>query len=335
MVNIFGDRGRGGGERGERGPLGPIGRTGRQGTRGEAGERGEQGTEGATGPVGPRGVQGVKGDPGAGGFEDICKWTPTLAIKAFREEEYECFLLKDANTDIKREGDKIVRWRTRALGTSSDASAIHPCTKIEEPVDGFGGSLIFEGKNMYNVSYGGLTSRDRANTYTSLCITFCVKSGAQAAGEEDMFIVSDANAILPLFRGVSASSTEIQIHGVAGGCLKIAHDCTAFTTLLVVWTDVGDKTGSYIVNKREHCGTFKCMDRPGVLVSATDAYIGGKSNETQYFRGNIAALEWYVKYGTKQSSLPNFIEDLLISDQYIESIYTYRPPVKKKRINEL
>jgi len=292
MVNIFGDRGRGGGERGERGPLGPIGRTGRQGPRGKEGDRGEQGPQGATGAVGPRGVQGVKGDPGTGGFEDICKWIPTSAIKGFREEEYECFLVRDLDIDIKREGDKIVRWRTRVLG-SSDASAIHPCTKMEEPVDKSGGSLIFEGKNMYKVSYGGLTSCDTANTYTSLCITFFVNSSGQAVGE-NMFIVSDANPILPLFRGVSASSKEIRIHGVAGGYLKIAHDCTLFTTLLVVWTDVGDKIGSYIINKREHCGTFKCMDKPDVLASSTDAYIGGKSDGTQYFRGNIAALEWYV-----------------------------------------
>ena len=52
------------------------------------------GENGSRGPPGPPGTRGSKGE-GKGGFEQICKWLPDVALQGFKEtQEACCFLLK-------------------------------------------------------------------------------------------------------------------------------------------------------------------------------------------------------------------------------------------------
>ena len=66
MVNIFGDRGKGG-PQGERGPIGPPGSRGIPGPAGAVGGRGSRGIEGEKGDSGKDGSVGSRGIPGPAG----------------------------------------------------------------------------------------------------------------------------------------------------------------------------------------------------------------------------------------------------------------------------
>ena len=296
------------GPQGPRGPAGPAGKDGQTGPAGPAGPKGTDGEKGDRGEIGPRGEVGAKGDPGKSGIEDTCRWLPKLVLKDFREEtETCCFLLTNPTTDIKRkDGKAIVEWISRS-DYKKNAKATHPSTAMETFKDG-SAALVFK-ETLYNVD--GVCLARANKDYVCLCATFKV-----AGDGDDQFIVSDWEDDTPDYiRGISASKTEIRIYGAVNGELNyisIQHDTAKWTSVLIEWTTMDANRGTFNINNGETTGVFVCAKNPVMLPYAV--YIGGKSDETQYFIGEISSIEWYT-HSKAVARLPDPLKRLIMENQ--------------------
>ena len=295
MVNVFGDRS----SKGPRGVAGPMGPSGSKGSKGD------RGSKGPSGSVGPPGPQGAKGDRGLNGIKELCAWLSHMVLNEFQKySEMCCLLLTHPDQDLTRGNTE---WISHC-NNKKNAKAIVPCKSIKTFEDG-SAALVFE-MALYNISNAYLTPAFDSN-YVYLCITFRVTGGT-----DDQFVISDWLTFTPggFCRGISVSKKEIRIYGVDRlPYLSIPHDSSQWTTLSVEWSSLDDSTGAFVVNCGDPRGSFRCAKKPAVAIP-TDVYIGGKSDRTQYFNGEISAIELYSCANPK-SRIPDPIKNLIINSQ--------------------
>lgn len=295
MVNVFGD---------------VTGRGGKPGPRGERGPRGDKGRQGSIGARGPTGADG------RGGIDDMCRWLPArFILDQFRKTEKACFLVRDEKRDLKHDVTKgYIAWLSRA-DSGLDAIAIHPSQHILH-VSEHRDALVFD-NSLYSVNYCTLTPAEAPDTYVSLCITFRV-----TGGDADQWLVSDwEQPQNDNFRGVSASSKEIRVWGVANGeksymPIEYTPKRNAWTTVFIEWSNIDGNLGRFVINDNEIHGVFTCKS-PGWLEPVILS-IGARRDGSHDLKGAISALEVYTHTAVgdkKEQGLPNALRTLIIKDQ--------------------
>ena len=277
------------------------------------------GGAGERGPRGLPGSAGARGPPGKGGIEDICRWLPaSFVLEQFRKTEEACFLLTDEKRDVKEDVTKgFVEWISRS-DKKINAIATRPCKQILHISD-HRGALIFN-NSLYKVEPMIISPSSSEDTYVSLCITYKFDGAANT----QQWLVSDwERKDLKNFRGVSASDKEIRIWGVANGDedympIEYTAKRNRWTTVFVEWSNIDDNRGRFIVNDKEVQGVFTCKS-PGWAVPAKLS-IGARLDGQYPFKGAISGLEIYTNgENANETGLPDVLKNLIIIDQMIES----------------
>ena len=290
---------------------------GREGVRGKKGDRGPAGITGSTGPTGPTGpagVQGDRGEAGTSGIVDLYNWLPATILENFQVDSEECcFIIRKDGDDIQK--DKK-RWKSKSVSgefgskirtkkTAVISSGGEPCKSIDYFPNGAG--YLELQKSMFKVSNVILT-----NQYSCICITFKV-----LGDDPDQYIVSNWETVARgrVFRGVSVSKEEIRIHGSANDPFLIKHDASLWTTLFVEWSSNG--RGTFDINKGVKKGVFDV--KPPSMILPPCVYIGGRSDNTHYFNGYLAAVEWCsFSNPSKHGNFPDYLKKLIMESQYID-----------------
>ena len=290
---------------------------GKEGVRGKKGDRGPAGitgSKGSTGPEGPTGAQGTRGEAGASGIIDLYNWLPYTVLENFQVDSEECcFIIREGGDDIQKDKKK---WKSKSVSSDRDSktrskkiAAIgggsDPCKTITYLPDARG--YLRVEKSMFEVVNVCLT-----NTYSFVCITFKV-----LGDHPDQYIISnwETDTQGRVFRGVSVSKEAIRIHGCTNtDPFTIKHNAGLWTTLFVEWSLNG---GTFDINDGEQKGTFTVKPPYGVLPPYV--YIGGRSDNTHYFSGYLAAVEWCsFSEADEDARFPNYLKKLIITSQYIE-----------------
>ena len=289
---------------------------GKEGVRGKKGDRGPvgiTGSTGPTGPVGPAGAQGSHGEAGASGIIDLYNWLPYTVLENFQVDSEECcFIIQNDGDDIQK--DKK-RWKSKSVSsefgskirtkkTAVISSGSEPCKSIDYLPDGAG--YLELQKSMFKVSHVILT-----NQYSCICITFKV-----LGDDPDQYIVSnwETDTRHRVFRDVSVSKEEIRIHGSVNDPFIIKHDASLWTTLFVEWSSNG---GTFDINMGEKKGVFE-VKKPSIVLPPC-VYIGGRSDNTHYFSGYLAAVEWRsFSVPNKDAHFPDYLKKLIMESQYID-----------------
>ena len=133
-------------------------------------------------------------------------------------------------------------------------------------------------KSLFEVKDVTLTS-----TYSFVCVTFKVIGDGL-----DQYIISNWRFGQEqfVFRGISASKNEIHIHGCVNrknDYFSVKHDTTLWTKIFVEWTENDGNQGTFDINKGEKRGTF--ISKPSTEFLPPTAYIGGRSDNSHYFKG--------------------------------------------------
>ena len=288
------------------------------------------GGAGERGPRGERGLAGPHGPPGKGGIDDICRWLPaSFVLEQFRKTEKACFLLTDEKRDVKEDVTKgYIEWISRS-DEKINAIAVRPSKEILHISD-HQGALVFD-DSLYKVK-PMIISPSLEDTYVSLCITYKFDGVAN----DQQWLVSDWERKGTAFRGVSASDKEIRIWGIANSDkdympIEYTTKRNRWTTVFVEWTTIEGNLGRFRVNDKEILGTFICK-KPGWLIPELLS-IGARLDGQWPFKGAISALEIYVKpevLSEEERGLPDALQNLIIHDQMIPSPDGGQPPDAKK-----
>ena len=296
---------------------------GKEEIRGKEGSRGPSGIDGAIGPrgsAGSAGSQGERGEPGTSGIVDLCSWLPFTLLDNYQINSEECcFIIQKGVDDVEMKGGKskrVVKWKSKSMSSEVESkrrikkiatitSGSAPCKSITYlPNDA--GYLELQ-KSMFKVFNVCLT-----NQYSSICLTFKV-----LGDDPDQYIVSnwETKAQGRVFRGVSVSKEEIHIHGcVNDDPFTIKHNTGLWTTLFVEWSLNG---GTFDINMGEKKGVFDVKEPTLILPSFV--YIGGRSDNTRYFNGYLAAVEWCSLIDpSKDVHFPDYLKKLIMKSQYID-----------------
>ena len=299
---------------------------GKEAIQGKEGARGPVGIDGSAGPIGQTGSSGAKGergDAGVSGIVDLFNWLPYTILSNFQKDSEEgCFHITKRSKDLKMKGEKVVKWISRSLASTLDSQLRtvkfgvirgEPCKKIKYFEDGRG--YLSLKRSLFEVNNVSLT-----NTYSFICTTFKIVGDAL-----DQYIVSnwETDAQGRVFRGVSASKGEIRIHGCVNGdkdYVSIKRNTEIWTTLFVEWTEVDGNHGRYDINNGELKGGF--TSKLASVVLPPSVYIGGRSDNTHFFNGEISAVEWCSLLESRNAPFPDTMKTLIIENQYIDEAKT-------------
>ena len=293
---------------------------GKEEVRGKKGDRGPVGPMGAVGAAGP---PGERGEPGTSGIVDLYNWLPSTVLENFQVDSEECcFIIKKDGDDIKKnKRGNIESWKSKSISAvlqeykrfqriAKVTKTSHPFKTVTYSPDGRG--YISLEKSMFEVKDVTLT-----NTYSFACVTFKV-----VGDDSDQYIISNWQTEQEqfVFRGISASKNELRIHGCVNGendYFSVKHDATLWTTLFVEWTENDGNRGTFDINNGEKRGTF--ITKPSTEFLPPTVYIGGRSDNSHYFNGHLAAVEWCSFLELAQGThFPTYLKKLIIESQYID-----------------
>ena len=309
---------------------------GKEGVRGKKGDRGPAGITGSTGPIGPTGhagAQGERGEAGTSGIVDLYNWLPATVLNDFQVDSEECcFIIRKGVDDVGKGKEKrVVKWKSKSisgeLGSKMRTKKIavissgsDPCKSVTYLPTGAG--YLELQKSMFKVSNVCLT-----NTYSCVCITFKVLDD-----DPDQYIVSNWETVVGgrVFRGVSVSKEEIRIHGCNTNVpYTIKHDTEKWTTLFVEWPPNG--RGTFDINNGDQKGIFTV--KPPSMVLPPCVYIGGRSDNTHYFNGYLAAVEWCsFTEPNEDANFPDYLKKLIMESQYIDDEDVTPPSSKTMKV---
>ena len=309
---------------------------GKEEIRGKEGLRGPSGIDGVAGPIGPAGPigsQGDRGEAGESGIVDLYNWLPFSMLDNFQVDSEECcFIIRKGGDDVQMKGRKrskrVVKWKSKSISAELESktrtkkiaaitAGSDPCKTIKYLPDGEG--YLQLQKSIFKVINVCLT-----NEYSCICITFKV-----LGDDPDQYIVSnwEIDAQGRVFRGISVSKEEIHIHGcddVNNPSFTIKHNSSLWTTLFVEWSFNG---GTFDINNGEKKGVFAV--KPPSMFLAPCVYIGGRSDNTHYFNGYLAAVEWCsFTEPNEDAHFPHYLKKLIMKSQYIddEDAHEAKPP---------
>ena len=87
--------------------------------------------------------------------------------------------------------------------------------------------------------------------------------------------------------------------------------------LFVEWTENDGNRGTFDINNGEKSGTF--ITKPSTQFLPPSAYIGGRSDNSHYFNGYLAAVEWCSFLDLAEGAhFPAYLKKLIIQSQYID-----------------
>ena len=305
---------------------------GKEEVRGKKGDRGPVGPMGAVGAAGP---PGERGEPGTSGIVDLYNWLPSTVLENFQVDSEECcFIIKKDGDDIKKnKRGNIESWKSKSISAvlqeykrfqriAKVTKTSHPFKTVTYSPDGRG--YISLEKSMFEVKDVTLT-----NNYSFACITFKV-----VRDDLDQYIISNWETEQEqfVFRGISASENELRIHGCVNGendYFSVKHDATLWTTLFVEWTENDGNRGTFDINNGEKRGTF--ITKPSTEFLPSTVNIGGRSDNSHYFNGHLAAVEWCSFLELAQGiHFPSYLKKLIIKSQYIDD--GAEPPKKYRKL---
>ena len=172
------------------------------------------------------------------------------------------------------------------------------------------------------------------HAWVCLCVTFRVKSNY------DQWIVSSPPYKGNIqFRALTATRSRIRVWGRQTDedqdlpFLPIKYPLGSWVTVLIEWSNIGERLGSININNGQSVTTFTC-DKLDATEVNNDLMIGANiswESILQGMDGDLAALEIYA--GTGQSKLPDYLKQLIIQDQMVISQHydDDETPVKKKK----
>ena len=308
------------------------------GLRSKKGPPGVDGSVGPMGPPGPKGVKGKKGDTGQSGIEELCTWLPAFILQEFRKAESCSYFFPKDGSGFNKSGDVINKLISHAtnptlLDHSVDAVAIQGCKgTIPIPNRKDRLALQFDGKMLYKTEGVKLTDSEHAWVY--LCVTF------RAQTNYDEWVVSSyphkGNNQL---RALTATKSRIRVWDRHVDddqnlpFLSIKYPQGSWLTVLIEWSNIGERLGSININNGQSLAAFTCAKLDSTKAN-NDVIIGANMSGgsiVQGMHGNLAALEIYA--GTGQSKLPDSLKQLIIQDQMVMSQNYDEPLAKKKKKN--
>ena len=253
---------------------------------------------------------GKRGPPGrSGGIRDLCRWLPKSTLTIMQKHEMmACYILKDSS-DIIREGKVVKTWISRSE-SKRNLIGVKPSSTIIDLQNG-NKALSFS-KNQYQ-SHIELIQPLTGSGF--ICLTFKTDT------DELQTIIGKFHKRDMIHQNfeIKCWPTEIFVCGYLKGKyieLPIIHDCRKWTTLYLGYTvsKTSELTINYMLNadidsKGQIILNAAKMSQPGVTV-------GCRQNETQYFSGQISALEVYFSEN-QQESIPDEISMLVSLNQKI------------------
>ena len=255
-------------------------------------------------------TRGKRGPPGRpGGIRDLCKWLPRSTLSIMQKHEMAaCYLLQDP-TDITKEGKSVKIWNSRSE-TKHNLIAVKPTSTIVDLPKGKK-ALSFT-KNQYQ-SHVELIQPITGAGF--LCLTF------KTDKDELQTIVGkfQTRDLVHQNFEIQCSGTEIFVCGYSDGKyveMPIMNDCRKWCTLYLGYTisTSSELTIQYMMNGD--------IDTKGqILLNAAKMSqpmftLGCRKNETQYFSGQISALEIYFVENQREF-IPDEIAMLVSTSQKI------------------
>ena len=323
MVNVFGDNDGVSGLRGARGPVGPVGPEGEEG---------------------PRGPRGEKGDMGPSGLEELCKWLPDFTLRELQKTESCCYFFPRDGSGYEKSGSVIEKMLSHSthpalLDHSVDAVAVEKkgCNNTI-PISHDRFALRFEGDMLYRGT--GIQLVNPNHAWVCLCVTF------QVTAQYDQWIVSTGPSGGDSVRAVTATPSKIRVWGCDDDegppFVEISYPKSSWVTIMVEWSNRGDRIGSVNVNNGQSLTEFTCKELDPTKV-INDIVIGARCFSTDAFeatmhmQGDFAALEVYASKDEK-SRLPNCMKNSIIQNQMVSTTtntvdHVNKPPIKRKKMS--
>ena len=279
------------------GKRGPRGVAGPKGDKGDAGERGLQG------------LRGLRGEPGVSGIIDILQWMPATVLKNLQtNDESACFFIEKSSDIVKKKTGEVITWVSRSKNVLSAEKPSRDIITL--PNDRR--ALSFK-KNRY-VSDDIMFFPNHRGTYGFFCITF------RCVGHDKQAIISNfQKEETKYFHEIDVTESEINIWGIKDSKLTkviIQHDTRAWTTLFVEYLGLGGITKChYSINNDPHFYGDFTFDTYYEMMSGCS--VGSRYDNTQFFQGDIASMEFYHVEKCKGNTLPIYLKDLVIRNQLI------------------
>ena len=322
-----GDRGEEGkeGPRGEQGSKGDSGPKGERGEAGSTGDRGEEGKEGPRGERGPQGERGPRGERGRSGKSDalveMCKWMPHLILENLQMHEEQCCLfIEDLRRDIERDNDDYIRkWFSRTGKGNALSPGMRASVDLVAVPKAGRKALSFHRKETEYIIYDLPLLYHDKTSYGYICVTFRTSSA------EDQALLTNYRDSSSHFVEIYATDQVIGIKLRKQGSSEIfhypiQHHNEDWTTFYLEYSRGGD-TGKtafkyYINNSEESDGEFSAE----YDADTNDFLLGGRFDETHWFKGEIASLETYHKWDSKDDKphfIPACLRQLIRENQYV------------------
>ena len=314
------------GEEGSRGEVGPRGEIGPRGDTGPAGEQGERGERGETGPRGERGRRGERGPSTAASMEEMCKWMPHLILDNLQTYEEQCCLfIEDVSKDIVRDHDDYIRkWVSRTGRGNAESPGMRASGDLVAIPQRGRHALSFHRKKTEYIIYDLPLLYHDKTSFGYICVTFRTSS-------------AEDQALLTNYRDASSHFVEIYVTDqVIGIKMKkqgsgaeetfhypIQHHNVDWTTFYLEYkrggkTSAGEKTAfTYYINNSEEAGGEFSAEYDA---DSGDFLLGGRFDETHWFTGEIASLETYHKWNSKDDTprfIPSCLRRLIRENQYV------------------